>query len=99
MTEERERLTLHLNALEAFMESPAYEGFLKALEIDQSGLEQEILENPIEGFDGLIAIAELRGARRVVMEQKQIFEGARAALKTRIDEMIDLERESTTSKL
>lgn len=81
----------HLEALEAFLASPAHIGFVAAREHDIRILKDAILavepvdrESEIEGF-------KLRGELRYAEQMVKTFEDARVSLKDRIDEMVERE--------
>jgi hypothetical protein len=83
----------HLEALEAFLDSPAHNGFVVARAHDIQLLKESILmvepedrASEIEGF-------KLRGELRYAEQMVKTFEDARVSLKDRIDEMVERELE------
>jgi hypothetical protein len=93
MSQEVKEKQKHLEALEAFLTSPAHIGFVIAREHDIRTLKDAILmvepvnrELEIEGF-------KLRGELRYAEQMIKTFEDARVSLKERIDEMVERELE------
>lgn len=97
MTSEVKRLQEHLDALEAFMASTAYAGYVAAREQEVSDIEQRILMTPPieEGQRSiqLMAFGELDSQKEMV----KTFEDARLTLKARIDEAVERENEQAAT--
>jgi hypothetical protein len=96
MSAEVEKLQKHLEALETFMSSDAYVGYLSARDEEIRIIEQRILMTPpiteINRADVLLAHGELDCQK----DMKQTFEDARGTLKARIDEMIERDNQTAT---
>jgi hypothetical protein len=96
MSAEVEKLQKHLEALETFMASDAYVGYVSARDEEIRIIEQRILMTPpiteINRADVLLAHGELDCQK----DMKQTFEDARGTLKARIDEMIERDNQTAT---
>lgn len=97
MTADVKKLREHLEALDMFMASPAYAGYVAARVQEISDIEQRILMTPPieEGQRSmqLMAFGELDSQR----EMERTFEDARLTLKARIDEAVEREIEQATT--
>lgn len=89
----------HLVALEVFMASPAYAGYITAVESEIAFANGEILEAQVKDTAGLYQLFEFRGMRRAAMDELTRFEGARANLIDIIAKLVDEENERTTTKI
>jgi hypothetical protein len=92
MTEELQRLQKHLEALEAFVASPAHDGYVAARAAEISLLESQIIEDdPIDRKTEIESFKQ-RGELRCLRQMITIFEDGLIDLKTRIED--ELEREN-----
>ena len=92
-----EELQQHLAALEAFIASPAHEGYVIARRQEINDIQQRILMTPPiteqQRSMALIAFGELDSQEEMV----KTFEDARLTLKARIDKEIERENEQAAT--
>lgn len=100
LVEERQRKERHLVALSAFMDSEAYVGYRSAGVEDIKTTEESIVivaegaSQDKDLFEILRLAGELRNQRRTL----ETFEDARESLKSRIDEIVNLENEIASTR-
>ena len=81
-----------LEGIEAFMANPAYSSFLSTIQADIDSTKEAIILTDRDD----ITCQQMRGEVRCLETQLKFFEEARVTLKTRIDEMSELELKHTT---
>jgi hypothetical protein len=81
------KLKLHLAALEAFIDSPAHEGYLEGCKTEIAQVEYEIASFEPCNQDQFLELAKLYGMRRALLPLPNRFQDARDILKSRIDEV------------
>lgn len=83
----RSEFVAQLDAVEAFMASPAYPEIQKALDSELDGLNISILSTAPTTTEAVAILNMCHGTRTSVLRQQTYFEGLRNALKTTIDQM------------
>lgn len=96
MSPETQRLQNHLDALTAFMESPAYVGYISASEEEVRLVEARILLTPPITDEQQALCLMAHGELDVKKENLKIFEVARVELKARVDKSIELDNQNAT---
>lgn len=96
MSPEVEALQKHLEALEAFMASDAYVGYISARDEEIRIIEQRILITPPITETDRAVVLLAHGELDSQTEMKKTFEDARVTLKARIDETIERENKDAT---
>jgi hypothetical protein len=87
----------HLEALEAFMNSIAYEGYKAALNVDIETTKELIIQTPPVSFENFAKELLLRGELINLESRISMFEDARVTLERRIDEMAETEIQNATT--
>jgi len=82
----------------AFKSSRVYNLFLKETQTDLSLVEERILDDELSGDKDLYTLLGLRGERRVLRANLQLFEDAVVTLTNRIEELILAEQPTTTQQ-
>jgi hypothetical protein len=99
MSEENEDLQKkrqHLKSLIAFIESPAYLGYVSAVRVDiQANKDAQVAITP-DNLPDIVELLQLKGELRCLESRLTMFEDARTKLERRIDEMVEAELESAT---
>lgn len=96
MSPEVEKLQQHLDALNAFMDSPAYAGYVIARDEEIRQIEQRILMTPpITEVDRAVVLLA-HGELDCQGDMKKTFEDARVTLEARINEMIERDNQNAT---
>lgn len=98
MTERYLKLKKHLEALETFIASPAYVGYLAAREREIKNLEAALLDCEPLDRAGEIESYKQRGERRCLQQMLLIFEDARADLKDEIEDELESESKARQTK-
>lgn len=86
----------HLEALEAFVRSPAHQGYISAVcaEIEANKEAQvAIVPDSIANF---VELCQQKGELRCLESRLTMFEDARVSLERRIDEIAEAELENAT---
>lgn len=92
LTEKRK----HLETLKTFLQSPAYVGYLAAIDIEIERAKNTIVTiAPISREDTATLLME-HGELRCLEGDKTRFEDARVSLEAQIDEMAELELKNAT---
>jgi hypothetical protein len=90
-SEELIRKRKHLKALEDFLNSPAYVGFIVAREAEIEDLKGSILLFDIVDFKSIFAQCNARGELECLYTMLEVFPKAMEELKDRISELEDEE--------
>lgn len=85
----------HLEALEAFMNSVAYSGFLAARRHEIQETKEAILLNEPTDPKSQAEDFKMRGELKTLEQMLIVFEDARLTLKRRIEEMLERENKKT----
>lgn len=85
----RQDFQLRLDAVNAWMSSPAYPDVQKALEVELAGINDSILNTSPNDAEAVAMLNMWHGTRVSVLKQLSYFEDLRNALKTRIDQMVE----------
>jgi hypothetical protein len=86
----------HLEALEAFLKSPAHIGYVIAIKQEIQEVTDSILAITPDTLMDYAEEMQLRGELRLLRMEIQRFEDARVNLKARIDEIAETELENAT---
>jgi hypothetical protein len=98
MSDRRENLEEHREALEAFMHGPAFVGYKAAVTAEISELERRIIDFiPVTREDEIESYM-LRGELRRARETFTTFEDAARTLEDRINDALDLETKTGTNR-
>ena len=94
MSEELKKRQEHLASLEDFLQSPAFLGFKSGVAEDIRRTRDAIVSIDPLKIEDFVEECKLRGELRNLEMMENVFEEARATLKSRIDEMAEAEIES-----
>lgn len=98
MSEEVETKKKHLAAIDAFVASPAYEGYLAARRLElKDNAEAQVAIVP-DSLSDLVELIQLKGERRYIEATLTMFEDARVSLERRIDEMVEAELQNANER-
>lgn len=97
MTDSRANLEKQLEAVEAFIASPAYGSYLHTNKTDLAVIEEQILTQPPTP-DTLSPLNQLHGQRTTLLANLNFFEESRRSFKGRIEVLLDEENNSATNK-
>jgi hypothetical protein len=98
MSEELKKKQEHLASLEDFLQSPAFLGFKVGVQEDIKLTRDAIVSIDPLRLEDFVEELKLRGELRVLEQLENVFEVARETLKSRIDEMVEVELENATNR-
>lgn len=89
----------HLASLDAFLKSPAFEGYRNAVQVElELNAAAQVAIVP-DSLANIVELLQLKGEHRCLTERLTMFEDARVSLSDRIDEMVEAELlNATTTK-
>lgn len=96
MSAELEERKKHLAALEAFLQSPAYTGYLSAVNAEIDASKNTIVTIPPSNPDNIATLLMEHGELRCLEADLTRFEDARVSLGKLIDEMVEQELKNAT---
>lgn len=96
MSIEVEAKRKHLAAIDAFIESPAYTGYLAARKLELRENEEAQVAIVPDSLSNLVELIQLKGEHRYIESTLTMFEDARVSLNDRIDEMVETELSNAT---
>ena len=98
MSQEVEAKRKHLAAIDAFIESPAYTGYLAARKQELRDNEDAQVAIVPDSLSNIIELIQLKGEHRYLESTITMFEDARVSLGRRIDEMVEAELQNATER-
>lgn len=90
-------LTKRLEAIEAFIASPAYSSRQKTIQADLSALADSILDMPPVDERSRSDVLLLYGRRQQLSYELNFFEDARSILKSKLDDLSEPEQQGATT--
>ncbi len=96
MSQELESKHQHLEALKAFLMSPAYIGYLAAIDVEIEASKNTIVTIPPTTPENTAELLMEHGELRCLEADKTRFEDARVSLEKLIDEMAEQEMQNAT---
>ena len=96
MSTEVEKKREHLEAIEAFMVSPAFLGYKEAVEYEIQLVKDAIVAITPDNFENFVELCQQKGELRCLESRLTMFEDARVSLESRIDEMVEAELQNAT---
>jgi hypothetical protein len=96
VSEELTKKRKHLEALDAFLVSPAHEGYKIAIQAEiEANKDAQVAITP-DSIRDFVELCQQKGELRLLESELTRFEDARAVLGNRIDEMVEAELSSSS---